>query len=89
MIDEKNGIFTWKYGTKPDMYITQKGIYCNKNTKDAQNSAARVASILIANKCATGKRGKWLKGVETHSSRSVSWSIPKVRTAGGGTRRLV
>ena len=92
LADEENGIFVWKYGNKPDMIITKKGIYCTKNTKDAQNSAARVASILMANKCASGKRGKWLKGVETHSSRSVSWSLPTVRkqtSASGGNRRLV
>ena len=90
-IDEARGMFTWEYGSMPSLYITPKGIYCQKNTKVAQNSAARVASILIANKCASGKRGKWLKGVASHSSISVSWS-PFARTQAhraGGTRRLV
>ena len=91
MIDEKKNLFVWQYGSMPDMYITSKGIYCQKNTKVSQNSAARVASILLANKAATGKRGKWRKGVKKHSSRTIDMTFvnEKRQSSSGGSRRLV
>ena len=92
IIDDKKGIFIWLYGSMPDMYVTPTGIYCERNSKVAQNSAARVASILLANKLATGKRGKWRGGVKTHVSQSspdFQAYRPKEKGSGKGGRRLV
>ena len=92
IIDEEKGVFIWQYGNMPDMYLTPSGIYCEKNTKIAQNSAARVASILLTHKLAAGRRGKWREGTKPHSSITVdfqSYRPRDKREPAKGGRRLV
>ena len=90
VIDEKNGAFIWQYKNMPDMILTPKGIYCRNDTKVAQISAARVASILIANMLAKGRYRKWLHGTtcKTRSrvdrmDRSIGAAAQKKPTRGG------